>query len=85
MSESDWSDVFFSSFVMIALAFMTITAWIKVSKAVSVKLFGESDPNNPSLLPYIVAAIFISALSLIIVASIHNLSSVNLQLPARPE
>ena len=85
MSESDWSDVFFSSFVMIALAFMTITAWIKVSKAVSVKLYGEGDPNDPSLLPYIAAAIFISALSLIIVASIHNLSSVNLQLPARPE
>jgi len=84
MSDADWSDVFFSAFVLIALALMTITAWIKVSKAVSVKIWGEGDPNNPSLLPYIAAAIFISALSLITVASIHNLSSVDLQLPPRP-
>jgi hypothetical protein len=85
MSDTDWSDVFFSAFVMIALVMMTITAWIKVSQAVSVKIWGEGDPKNPSLIPYIAVAIFISALSLIIVASIHNLSSINLQLPVRPE
>ncbi len=85
MSDADWSDVFFSAFILIALALMTIKAWILVSKAVSVKIFGAGDPNNPSLIPYIVAAIFISAISLIIVASIHNLSSINLRLPEHPK
>ena len=84
MSDSDWLDIFVGVFVLIALVMMTIKAWIRVALTASAKS-SKGDPNNPSLLPYIAGAIFISALSLIIVASIHNLSSINLQLPLRRE
>ena len=81
MSESDWSDVFVSAFVLIALAFMTITAWIKVTKAVSGKFSGDGDPNDPSLLPYIGLAIFVTLLSLFILFFVHKFSKINLERP----
>ena len=81
-SESDWLDIFVGVFVLLALVMMTIKAWIRVVSTAAAKS-SEGDPTNPSLLPYIAGAIFISALSLIILVSIHNLTSVNLQLPGR--
>ena len=84
MSDSDWSDVFFSAFVLVALAMMTIKAWTMVAATVAAN-HSKGGSNSPSLLPYIAVAIFITILSLIIVASIHNLSSINLQLPVRLE
>ena len=79
MSDSDWSDIFVSCFVIIALAGITISAWIQVTKAVSLKLFGESDPNNPSLLPYVAAAIFITLVSLITIFCVHKFTTINLE------
>ena len=81
MSESDWSDVFFSAFVLIALALMTITAWIKVTKVVSDKFFSGGDPDDPSLLPYIGMAIFVTLLSLFILFFVHRFSKINLERP----
>ena len=77
-----WLDIFVGGFVLIALAFITVNAWIMVFKTESIKIFGPSDPNEPpSVLPYLAAAIFISVISLIIVAYVHNLTTINLQLP----
>jgi hypothetical protein len=81
MADKDWTDVFVSGFVVIALAFMTISAWIKVSKAVSVKLYGESDPNDPSLLPYVVAAVVLTVFSLFLIFYIQKFTNINLNRP----
>ena len=78
MGDSDWSDVFVSAFVLIALAMMTIFAWIKVVKTVSTKEFGEGDPNNPSLLPYIGLAVFVTILTIFILFMIQHFSNINL-------
>jgi uncharacterized membrane protein YidH (DUF202 family) len=79
MGKSDWSDVFVSAFVLIALALMTISAWIKVINAVSTKKFGEGDPNDPSLLPYIGLAIFVTILTIFVLFMIQQFSGINLE------
>nr|QBK85975.1 MAG: hypothetical protein LCMAC101_05700 [Marseillevirus LCMAC101] len=78
-----WLDVFVGGFVVIALAFMIISAWVRVSKTVSAKYFGPSDPKNPSVLPYVIAAVFITIVSLIVIAYVHNLTTIDLKLPPR--
>lgn len=79
MGKSDWSDVFVSAFVLITLALMTISAWIKVVEAVSTKKSGEEDPNGPSLLPYVGLAIFVTVLTIFVLFMIQQFSDVNLE------
>ena len=79
MSDADWSDVFVGGFVLIALAFMVIKSWIMVTSAVSKQLFGESDPDNPSLLPYIGLAVMMTFITFIILVVLQKFTSINLE------
>ena len=79
MGDSDWSDVFVSAFVLVSLAMLTISAWIKVIQAFSTKKFGEGDPNDPSLLPYVGLAVFVTILTLFVLFLIQQFSNINLE------
>ena len=79
MGKSDWSDVFVSAFILIALALMTIKAWIKVIEAISTKKHGEGNSNDPSLLPYIGFAVFVTILTIFILSMIQKFSNINLE------
>ena len=79
MGNSGWSNVFFSAFVLIALSLMTISAWIKVIQAISTKKYGDENSNDPSLLPYIGLAVFVTILTIFILFMIQQFSNINLE------
>ena len=81
MGESGCSNVFFSAFVLIALALMTISAWIKVIQAISTKKHGDENSNDPSLLPYIGLAVFVTILTIFILVLIQQFSNINIERP----